>query len=166
LPGKSVYTQKLEDISEQDWDKVIDVNLKGTFLCCQAAIKYMAIKNYGRIVNMSSYSGRTASIVTGPPYAAAKGGIIALTRRLALEVGSKGITVNAVAPGTILSGARMIALWDELSEKQKEDVLASIPLGRLSTAEEQAKVVMFLLSDGADYITGAVIDVNGGRLMA
>jgi len=167
VAGGSLFTpKKLEDISEQDWDTVIDVNLKGTFFCCQAAIPYMITNKYGRIVNLASLSGRTASIVTGPPYAAAKGGIISLTRRLALEVGSKGITVNSIAPGTVLSGQRMIDLWNELDEKQKNDTISSIPVGRVSTPEEQAKVVSFLVSDDASYITGAVIDVNGGRLMA
>lgn len=167
VAGGSLFTpKKLEDISEQDWQTVIDVNLKGTFLCCQAVVNYMAANHYGRIVNTSSIGGRTASIVTGVPYAAAKGGVIALTRRLALEVGNRGITVNAIAPGTVLSGQRMIDLWNELDDKQKNETLSSIPLGRLSTPEEQAKVVSFLASDDAAYITGAVIDVNGGRFMA
>lgn len=167
VAGGSLYTPKiLEQIEEKHWDKVINVNLKGTFLCSQSVIKYMAKNKYGKIINMSSIGGRTASIVTGVPYAAAKGGVISLTRRLALEVGPLGINVNAIAPGTVLSGQRMIDLWNELSDEQKNQTLASIPLGRLSTAEEQAKVVSFLASDDASYITGAVIDVNGGRLMA
>lgn len=167
VAGGSLFTPKnLADIKEKDWNTVLDVNLKGTFLCCQAAVPYMAENQYGRIVNLSSIGGRTASIVTGVAYAAAKGGVNALTRRLALDVGSQGITVNAIAPGTILSGQRMVDLWNELDEKQKNDTLSSIPLGRLSTPQEQAKVVSFLVSDDAAYITGAVIDVNGGRLMA
>ncbi len=167
VAGGSLFTpKKLADITDKDWNTVLDVNLKGTFLCCQAAVPYMAPNHYGRIVNTSSIGGRTASIVTGVPYAASKGGVISLTRRLALEVGCQGITVNAIAPGTVLSGQRMIDLWNELDEKQKNETLSSIPLGRLSTLEEQAKVVSFLVSDDAAYITGAVIDVNGGRLMA
>jgi len=167
MAGGSLFTpKKLEDIKEEHWDKVIDVNLKGTFLCCQAVVEYMKQNNYGRIINTSSIGGRTASIVTGVPYAAAKGGVIALTRRLALEVGKYSITVNAIAPGTVLSGQRMIDVWNELDNTQKEQILASIPLGRLSTAEEQARAIVFLASDDASYITGVVLDVNGGRLMA
>lgn len=167
VAGGSLFTPKnLEEIKEEHWDLVLDVNLKGTFMCCQAAVPYMAKNGYGRIINTSSIGGRTASIVTGVPYAAAKGGVISLTRRLALEVGKQGITVNAIAPGTILSGQRMIDLWNQLDEKQKNETLSSIPLGRLSTAEEQANVVVFLASEDSAYITGAVIDINGGRLMA
>ena len=167
VAGGSLSTPKnLDEITEEYWNKVLDVNLKGTFFCCQAAVKYMAKHNYGKIINVSSIGGRTASIVTGVPYAAAKGGVISLTRRLALEVGRYGINVNAIAPGTILSGERMIKLWNELSEQQKSDILLSIPLGRLSTADEQARVLVFLASDDSSYIHGAVIDVNGGRLMA
>lgn len=167
VAGGSLFTPKeLADITERDWNIVLDVNLKGTFFCCQAAVPYMAKNRYGRIINLSSIGGRTASIVTGVAYAAAKGGVNSLTRRLALEVGRHGITVNAIAPGTILSGQRMIDLWNELDEKQQQEILAAIPLGRLSTPTEQAKVISFLASDDAAYITGAVVDVNGGRLMA
>lgn len=167
IAGGSLFTpKKLDEIKEEHWNKVIDVNLKGTFFCCQSVVDYMAKNNYGRIINTSSIGGRTASVVTGVPYAAAKGGVIALTRRLALEVGKFSITVNAIAPGTVLSGQRMIDLWNELSDAQKEATVSSIPLGRLSTAEEQARAIVFLASDDASYITGAVLDVNGGRLMA
>lgn len=167
LAGGSLFTpKKLEEIEEIHWDKVINVNLKGTFLCSQAVVPYMQKNKYGKIINVSSIGGRTASIVTGVAYAAAKGGVIAFTRRLAMEVGGSGINVNAIAPGTVLSGERMINLWNELNDAQKGEVLSSIPLGRLSTAEEQASVVVFLASDDSAYITGVVIDCNGGRLMA
>ena len=165
--GGSLFTPKhLEEIEEHHWDLVLDVNLKGTFLCSQAVIPYMMERRWGRIINISSIGGRTASIVTGVAYAAAKGGIISLTRRLAKEIGIYGITVNAIAPGTVMSGQRMINLWNELNESEKQQVIDSIPLGRLSTAEEQANAAVFLASDLASYITGAVIDVNGGRFMA
>ena len=144
---------------------MLDVNLKGTFFCSQAVIPYMKQNSYGRIINLSSIGGRTASIVTGCPYAASKGGIVSLTRRMAAEVGKYGITVNAIAPGTVLSGERMINLWNELNDEQQGDILRSIPLGRLSSAEEQANVVTFLASDDASYITGVVVDINGGRFM-
>jgi NAD(P)-dependent dehydrogenase (short-subunit alcohol dehydrogenase family) len=165
--GGSLFTpKKLEEIEEKDWDLVLNVNLKGTFLCCQAAAPYMIERKRGKIINLSSIGGRTASLVTGVAYAAAKGGIISLTRRLAKEVGGYGIRVNAIAPGTVMSGQRMIDLWNELTQPQKDDILNSIPLGRLSTAEEQASVVVFLASELSNYLTGTVIDINGGRLMA
>lgn len=166
VAGGSLFTPKsIEDIQEEHWHLVLDVNLKGTFFCSQAVIPYMKEHSYGRIINLSSIGGRTASVVTGCPYAASKGGVISLTRRMAAEVGKYGITVNSIAPGTILSGERMINLWKELDIEQQQDVLRSIPLGRLSSAEEQASVVTFLASDEATYITGAVIDINGGRFM-
>lgn len=163
--GSLLTPKKLEDIEEKHWDLVLDVNLKGAFFCCQAAIPYMAEKRYGKIINMSSIGGRAPSLVTGTAYAAAKGGIISFTRRLAKEVGNRGINVNTIAPGTILSGQRMIDLWNDMTEAEKDNILQSIPLGRLSTAEEQADAVAFLASDLSSYITGAVIDVNGGRFM-
>lgn len=167
VAGGSLYTPKeLDKITENDWQKVLDINLKGTFFCCQTVVPYMKAHGGGKIINTSSIGGRTASLVTGCAYAAAKGGVIALTRRLALEVGPYNINVNAIAPGTILSGDRMIELWNELSEEQKKANLSSIPLGRLSTAEEQASVIVFLASDMSSFMTGTVIDVNGGRLMA
>jgi NAD(P)-dependent dehydrogenase (short-subunit alcohol dehydrogenase family) len=165
--GGSLYTpRELDKIQENDWDKVLDVNLKGTFLCCQDVVPYMAKNNYGRIINVSSIGGRTASLVTGVAYAAAKGGVIAFSRRLAKEVGKDGITVNTIAPGTVLSGQRMLESWESMADEDKNDILRSIPLGRLSTAEEQADVAVFLSSNKSSYMTGAVIDINGGRLMS
>lgn len=167
VAGGSLYTPKeLEKIEEKHWDLVLDVNLKGTFLCCQAVVPYMEKQKYGKIINMSSIGGRTPSLVTGVAYAAAKGGVIAFTRRLAKEVGERGINVNAIAPGTVLSGERMIQSWELMKEIERDDILRSIPLGRLSTAEEQANVVLFLASELSSYMTGAIIDINGGRLMA
>lgn len=164
--GGSLYTPKaIEEVKEEDWDLVLDVNLKGAFLCCQAAIPYMRQRGGGAIINISSIGGRTASIVTGVPYASAKAGLIGLTRRLAKEVGPLGIRVNAIAPGTVLSGPRMVELWKQLSPEEQARTLADVPLGRLSTAEEQADVVVFLAGPASRYITGAVIDVNGGRFM-
>ncbi len=158
--------KELDSIKEEHWNLVVDVNLKGTFLCCQAAIEYMKKNKSGRIINMSSIGGKTASIVSNVAYAAAKGGINSMTRRLALEAGAWGINVNAIAPGTVLSGQRMIDVWNELDEYQKKTILDAIPLGRLSTAQEQADVIVFLAEEASRYITGAIIDVNGGRFMA
>jgi len=163
-----------EEVSEEDFDRVMDVNLKGTFFCCQAVIPHMKRQNYGRIVNISSRTARSGGWIpgpgahqaaaTGPQYAAAKGGIISLTKQLAADLGSFGITVNCVAPGVTLSDL-MEKFWLSLSETDKESVLRLIPLRRLGTPEEVGNTVLFLASDEAGYITGATIDVNGGWYM-
>lgn len=165
--GGSLHTPKyLDDIQENDWDKVLNVNLKGTFLVSQAAIKYMKQNKSGKIINLSSIGGRTASLVTGAPYAAAKGGVIALTRRIANEVGNYGINVNAVAPGLIISGDRMHSMFYEQStEEEQEKTLNDIPLRKLGEIEDISNAVLFLSSDDSKYMTGAVLDVNGGRFM-
>jgi NAD(P)-dependent dehydrogenase (short-subunit alcohol dehydrogenase family) len=157
--------KKLEDIMEEHWDLVVDVNLKGTFFCSQAAVALMKKAGGGSIINLSSIGGRTASIVTGVSYAAVKGGIIAFTRRLAKEVGIHNIRVNAIAPGLVISGERMQETWDHMDEAEQTSVLEDIPLRRLGTVEDQAKVVTFLASDDSKYMTGAILDVNGGRFM-
>lgn len=164
--GGSLFTPKwLPDIKEEDWDLVLDVNLKGTFLCSQAVVPYMKKQKSGKIINLTSAAGREASVGTGVAYAAAKGGIISFSRRLAKEVGPDGITVNSVAPGFVMSGERIRILWNEMTEEQQKDQLGKIPLGRLGTGEETARVFVFLCSYLSDYMTGAVLDVNGGRVM-
>lgn len=163
--GELRTPKKIEEIEEEHWDLVLGVNLKGAFFCSQAAVKHMRQAGSGKIVNLSSIGGRTASIVTGVAYAAAKGGIIAFTRRLAKELGADNINVNAIAPGTVISGERLQQTWDKMSEDEQNSVMEAIPLGRLGTAEDQAKAVAFLVSEDADYITGSIMDVNGGRFM-
>ena len=164
--GGSLFTPKwLPDIKEEDWDLVLDVNLKGTFLCSQAVVKHMKKQKSGKIINLTSAAGREASIGTGVAYAAAKGGVISFSRRLAKEVGPDGITVNSVAPGFVMSGERILKLWNEMTDEQQKDQLSKIPLGRLGTDEETARVFVFLCSYLSDYMTGAVLDVNGGRVM-
>ncbi|WP_158553330.1 SDR family NAD(P)-dependent oxidoreductase [Peribacillus saganii] len=157
--------KKLEDISEEHWDLVLDVNLKGTFLASQAAVPHMRASGGGSIINISSIGGRTASIVTGVSYAAAKAGVVGFTRRLAKEVGPDGIRVNAIAPGLVLSGDRLKETWDTMPDWEQTEVLDAIPLRRLGTNNEQAKVITFLASEESGYMTGAVLDVNGGRFM-
>lgn len=163
--GGSLGTpHELDAIDEPFWDLVIDVNLKGTFLCCQAVAPYMKEKKAGRIVNIASIAGRSGGTITGPHYAASKGGVIALTRNLAKSLGPYNITVNAVAPGLTVTGERIKKLIQNAG--QNRNLTESIPLGRLPNVEEQVSVVVFLASDAASYINGAVIDVNGGSYMA
>ncbi|WP_102264451.1 SDR family NAD(P)-dependent oxidoreductase [Mesobacillus jeotgali] len=165
--GGSLHTPRvLEEIEEEHWDKVLGVNLKGTFLTSQAFVKYTKERGGGKIINMSSIGGRTASLITGVAYAAAKGGVINFSRRLAKEVGEFGINVNVIAPGLIISGERMHHLfYEENSEEQRKQTLSEIPLKYLGEKEDIANAAVFLASDDSRYMTGAVLDVNGGRFM-
>ena len=143
-------------MKEEDFDRVIAVNLKGTFNCCRAAAFAMTKARHGRIINMSSISGihGNAGQVN---YAASKAGVVGLTKSLAREVASRGVTVNAVAPGFIQTD-----MTDAMPEKAKEAVLGRIPAKRMGQPEDIASVVAFLASDAASYITGQVIEVDGG----
>lgn len=143
-------------MKEKDWDNVIRVNLKGTFNCTKAAAKAMLKQRYGRIINITSIAG-----VSGNPgqanYAAAKAGIIGLTKTVAKELGSRGITANAIAPGFIQTH-----MTEGIAEKTKSEIISQIPLGRTGIPEDIAGVAVFLASKSANYITGQVIHVNGG----
>lgn len=164
--GGSLGTPRdLEDISPADLDMVIDVNIKGTYHCSAACVPHMRAAGGGSIVTFSSIGGRSTSPVTGIPYAAAKAGILGLTRRLAREVGPDNIRVNAIAPGLFLTG-RLQGMFDAMSEHDRTEVLDSIPLRRMPQISECVDPVLFLASDQSSYITGAVLDVNGGRFMA
>jgi NAD(P)-dependent dehydrogenase (short-subunit alcohol dehydrogenase family) len=143
-------------MSEEDWDSVLDVNLKGMFLCCQAAISHMREKKYGRIVNISSrawlgWAGQAN-------YSASKGGVVSLTRTLALELGRHVITVNCIAPGIIKT-----ALWDSVPEQARERLLKIQPTGVIGTPNDIARTIMFFAGDQAGYITGQTIFVCGGK---
>jgi 3-oxoacyl-[acyl-carrier protein] reductase len=142
-----------------DWDDVLGTNLTGAFLLTQAVLRPMLKNRWGRIINLSSVVGRTGQ-AGQVNYAASKAGLIGLTRSLAREVASRGITVNAVAPGYIETPMTAV-----LDEKQRTAMMAAIPLGRAGTDAEIAQSVAFLASDGAAYITGHVLDVNGGMFM-
>jgi 3-oxoacyl-[acyl-carrier protein] reductase len=146
-------------MKEEEWDSVFAVNLKGTFNFSKALIRHMIKNRYGRIVNISSVVG-----LTGNPgqtnYSASKAGVLGFTKSLAREVASRGITVNAVAPGFIAT-----AMTESLPEEIQKQFLAAIPLGRFGTPGEVAQAVRFLLSDEASYITGQVININGGMFM-
>ena len=164
--GGALHTPHvLEEIQEKDWNLVVDVNLKGTFLCCQAVIPEMAKQGKGVIVNMSALAGHWRASLAGVQYAAAKAGVEGLTRQLAYDWGKSGIRVNAIAPTVTLTGDRIQGLWEAKSEEEKRKVLSAIPLGRLGTPEEVASVVVFLASDESSFITGITIDVNGGRYL-
>jgi 3-oxoacyl-[acyl-carrier protein] reductase len=149
----------LATMKPSEWDDVIDTNLKGAFLCSQAAVRPMMRRRYGRIVNISSVVG-----ALGNPgqcnYVAAKAGLIGLTRSLARELISRNITVNAVAPGFIETEMTL-----KLPDKTRDGLLAQIPAGRYGKVEDIAAAVKFLASDEASYITGQVVHVNGGMFM-
>ena len=155
----------LEQIEEKDWNLVVDVNLKGTFLCSQAVIPEMVKQKGGVIVNISALAGHWRASLAGVQYVAAKAGVEGLTRQLAYDWGKYGIRVNAVAPTVTLTGDRVKGLWEEKSGEEKKKVLSDIPLGRLGTPEEVASVVVFLASNESSYVTGITIDVSGGRYL-
>lgn len=146
-------------MEEEDWDLVLDTNLKGVFNCSKAVLRAMMKQRYGRIVNISSVSG-LAGQAGQTNYSASKAGVIGFTKALAREVASRQITVNAVAPGFVPT-----ALTVDLPEELKESMMKLTPLGRWGTPEEIAYAVAFLASDEAAYITGQVLSVDGGMMM-
>jgi len=149
----------LARMTDEQWDSVLNVNLKGTFVCTRAAIKSMMKNRRGSIINIASVVGLMGNVGQAN-YAASKGGVIAFTKAVAKEVASRNIRVNAVAPGFIVS-----AMTDKLSDDAKEKLQALIPLRRLGTPQDVAEVVNFLAGDAAAYITGQVINVDGGMVM-
>ena len=150
----------IEDHSYEDWDKVIAVNLRGTYNCAKAVVPIMKNQRYGKIINVSSVAGKVGDIASAPSYGSSKGAINALTKSLARELAEYGICVNAVAPHAIET--EMSSEWPE--EKRRE-IIAQIPLKRLGRPEEVAAAILFLASDEASFITGEILDVNGGYLM-
>jgi 3-oxoacyl-[acyl-carrier protein] reductase len=151
----------VEELPIDDWDRTVALNLRGTFLMCKRAIPYLKKSRAGRIINVSSISGRTLFGSTSPAYAASKAGIIQLTRFLAIELGPSGITSNSIAPITTLT-PRVKALR---SEANIEQIASQIPLRRLPDPEDHANAMVFLASDSASYLNGVSLDINGGRIL-
>lgn len=162
--------QRIEDVTDDMWDHIVDINLKSAFLCSREVVPHMRRQRSGRIVNISSSSakGHFGDLGTSAirlPYAAAKSGIIGLTYQLAKDVAPDGIYVNAVMPGFVLteSGARVNDRFQELSEPAKDEMTGNVPLGRAGEPEEVARAVSFLASAEASFTTGTVLEVTGGR---
>ncbi|MNU46225.1 3-oxoacyl-[acyl-carrier-protein] reductase FabG [compost metagenome] len=153
-------TTSLWDITPAEWDDVLAINLRGSFFGCRIAGKHMRERGAGRIVNLASLAGQQVSSATGVHYAASKAGLLALTRAFAQELAPHGVTVNALAPAAIDSPA-LAALPPERQQALK----AGIPLGRFGLADEVAAAVVYLASPAAAFMTGATLDLNGGRFM-
>lgn len=147
-----------EQVDPAAWQRILDVNLTGAYLCCRATAPIMQGQRYGRIINISSISAQTGGVSGGAHYAASKGGLLSMTKTLARDLGEYNITVNAIAPGQIDTRPGF------LSAEQRQKLEALIPLGRLGAPEEIAYAVLFLASPMGSYITGATLDVNGGIL--
>lgn len=150
----------IEDISEEEWDDMIDVNLRGVFFCSQAVTPIMKRQRQGRILNMASLAGKVGGLAVGPHYAASKAGVICLTKSFAKALAPFGVTVNTLAPGPVDT-----AMTKAFPQQVRESFINQCPLGRLADAEDIAQAAVFLLSDEAKHITGATLDVNGGLLM-
>jgi len=149
-----------EKLTEEQWDRMLAINLKGAFFCCQAVVKAMKKTESGKIINIASIAGKTGGILAGIHYSVSKAGLIMLTRCLARELAPFNINVNAVAP--TLSNTQMQDLFSDL---QIQQIINAIPLGRMTFPEDIANAVLFLASDEASFITGETINVNGGSLM-
>jgi NAD(P)-dependent dehydrogenase (short-subunit alcohol dehydrogenase family) len=156
-PGADV-----DELSFADWQKLIDFNLSGTFLFTHAVVPVMKRQRRGKIVNLASIAGRGLSASSSSAYAAAKGGIIAFTRKLAFELGPYNVNINAIAPSKTLT-ERIRPRWNQQSPEDQEAEIERTPLRRIAEAPDQAKVICFLASDDADFVTGVTIDVTGGN---
>lgn len=153
--------RKVIETSEEEWDAIIDLNLKSAFLCSKAVLPEMIERGWGQIVNIGSETGRTAAADRAAHYSAAKAGLMGFTRHLAREVANNGVTVNCANPATTWS-ERVRHINTPETTRMLE---AKVPMGRLAEPEEQSAIVVFLCSNGASYITGTAIDVAGGKVM-
>ncbi len=148
------------ELTEETWKRVLDVNVNGAFHCCQAVIPSMVRHRFGRILNITSVAGKTGDITAAPVYGASKGAINAFTKSLARQLAEFGITANAIAPHAIETD--MSGQW---SAEKRAEVIRGIPLRRLGRPDEVAEAAVFLVSDGAAFITGEILDLNGGFFM-
>lgn len=154
------HCKPIAEIDADEWDDVNAVNLRAAFLVCQQAAWRMRALGRGRIINVSSIAGRHRSPVSGVHYVASKAGLIGLTKQLAFELGPHGVNVNVVCPSQTLTDM----LMDSMDEGQRQALAENIPLRRIASVDEQVGPILFLCSDAASYITGAVIDINGGQV--
>jgi 3-oxoacyl-[acyl-carrier protein] reductase len=150
----------IDDMTEEDWDKVMDVNLKGVFLCSKAVMEIMKKQRSGKIINLGSIAGKVGGLTTGANHSVSKAGVMCFTKALARELAPFGITVNSVAPGIIETD-----MTRGITQGNFTNYVKSIPLGMIGKPEDVANAVAFLVSDEAGYITGEILDVNGGMLM-
>ncbi|CAB4881447.1 unannotated protein [freshwater metagenome] len=151
----------LPDVDEEEWDQILDVNLKGSFLLCQGAVERMRTHGDGRIVLFGSFAARTGGLRAGAPYAASKAGVEGLARHVAAYAGPLGVRVNCMHPGFTET-----ALTSVLDDVARADAISRTPLGRVASAAEQASMAVVLASDLASFVHGATLDVNGGMYMA
>ncbi len=150
----------IEEMTEQEWDDMLNINLRGVFFCSQAVTPIMKRQKAGTILNMASLAGKVGGVVVGPHYAASKAGVICLTKSFAKALAPYGVRVNAISPGPIETA--MTADWPA---DMRANFAKQTPLGRFAQAEDIAEAALFLVSDGARHITGEILDVNGGLLM-
>ena len=155
-----MYPTKIEDISEEEWDEVLDVNLRSVFFCSQAVSPFMRKRRRGKVLNIASVAGKIGGVAAGAHYAVSKAGVICLTKMFAKVLAPFGITVNAIAPGPVDTDMDRL-----FSPQEREDLIKMCPLGRFADTGDIAEAALFLLSDGAKHITGEIVDVNGGMLM-
>jgi 3-oxoacyl-[acyl-carrier protein] reductase len=153
----------LEDVSDEDWQAVVDANLTSTFVCTRAVVPGMKAAGYGRIVNISSGAGRSVSLTGIQAYASAKAGQIGLTRQTAHELGPFGITVNSIAPGFVLSNPTSIRQWKSYGEDGQSAILGRIATRRLGEPQDIANGVLFFVAEEASWVTGQVISIDGGH---
>lgn len=153
-------TGSLQEVDPAAWDSLMQINLRGTYLTCRQVLPGMLERGRGSIVNLSSISGRTKSVLAAPSYVASKAGVIGLTMAIASQSAGRGVRANTVAPGPV--DTDMIR---NLPEQEQAHLLTTLPMGRLATAQEIAQAIAFLASDAASYITGETLNVNGGAFM-